>query len=288
VNRIGILRQTIEIFNKGSYFAEDSCVELCLKPSEYAKAIWLSEKEVRDISDSSNEHSVARGNSLITVSNRDSFEAAVAMKQRIADNEQVLVLNFANPIYPGGGVRYGASAQEEDLCRKSSLLLSLESPDAAPFYLYHKNECDSLSSDSMLLSPAVEVIRDKNNKLLSKSEVVSVITCAAPIRDGVLFHPISQNDYYTLLYERIKRILIIAANYQYSFLVLGAWGCGSFGNDAQRIAKLFNLALNEYIDGNNRRKDLFKEIEFAVLSVSTDFYNYQSFYKEFCQIDDND
>ena len=53
--------------------------------------------------------------------NTDSFSAALEMMKDIPEEEKVLVLNFANAFHPGGGVRRGASAQEEDLCRKSSL-----------------------------------------------------------------------------------------------------------------------------------------------------------------------
>ena len=57
------------------------------------------------------------------------------MKQKGA--RPVLVLNLANPVNPGGGVRRGATAQEEDLCRISSLLVSLESMKAKTYYDYN-------------------------------------------------------------------------------------------------------------------------------------------------------
>ena len=72
---------------------------------------------------------------IFTVTNRDSFEAArEIMKSEIWNSQtptgKVLVLNFANATHPGGGVRYGDVAQEEDLCRRSTLLVSLEGDQA--------------------------------------------------------------------------------------------------------------------------------------------------------------
>ena len=72
-----------------------------------------------------------------------------------------MVLNFANPYHPGGGVRRGAIAQEENLCRRSSLLLSLESDDAKVYYSYNnryslKDEAgNDYGTNSLMLTPYV-------------------------------------------------------------------------------------------------------------------------------------
>ena len=47
-------------------------------------------------------------------------------------------------------------------------------------------------------------------------------------------------------------------------LVLGAWGCGAFGNDGRLIARLFH----EAIDGEFR--GVFQEIVFAITDWSDD------------------
>lgn len=60
---------------------------------------------------------------------------------------------------------------------------------------------------------------------------------------------VSLGSYEKLLYERIKYILFIAAYYGYKHIVLGAWGCGAFKNDAELIAKLFEKALIHW-EGN--------------------------------------
>lgn len=171
----------------------------------------------------------------------------------------------------GGGVRYGAVAQEEDLCRKSTLLISLESEDAVEYYRFHKEQRDCFSSHSIIVSPYVEVFRSYNNNLLPYTFHVSVLTCAAPIADGVKSKSYTCTEYTTLLSDRITGILSVCAELGYEKLVLGAWGCGSFGNDPMLMAKLFEKNIRQF-DG------AFAEIEFAVLGKES---NFDCFYRVF-------
>jgi len=83
----------------------------------------------------------------------------------------ILVLNLANPVNPGGGVRRGAKAQEEDLCRKSSLLLSLEGVKAKPYYDYNRSLGTYMGSHALMIHPQVEIIKDENGDLLPETVI---------------------------------------------------------------------------------------------------------------------
>jgi len=147
------------------------------------------------------------------------------LKQKGA--KPILVLNLANPVNPGGGVRNGALAQEEDLCRKSSLLLSLEGKAAAPYYAYNQSLHTYMGSDAVIIHPQVEVIKDERGNLLPETAVVAVMTCAAPnLIDGM--EGMSQAQYEEMLLTRITGMLKVAAHLGYRRLVLGAFGCGAF------------------------------------------------------------
>ena len=72
-------------------------------------------------------------------------------------------------------------------------------------------------------------------------------------------------------------ILKVAAYYGYRFIVLGAFGCGAFGNDANLVSDQFKKVLDEInIDGLSA-DELFDEIAFAVLDKSGDQYKYSAF-----------
>ena len=222
---------------------------------------------------------------VYAVGNKDSFQAArelAACDYLFGSDarQEVLVLNFANPVNPGGGVRRGAKAQEEDLCRKSSLLLSLESEQAKTYYDYNKSLHTALGSDAIIISPQVAILKDENGKRLDKNVTVAVMTCAAPdIENGL--EGLTQAQYEALLYARIMKMLTLAAHLKYRVLVLGAWGCGAFHNDAALVSDLFYKAFKNIEYCGMDEALLFHHIEFAVLSRNPQGYNYRQFLRNF-------
>lgn len=287
---IETLRETLNVIRDGCYQKDGRSHCLKLPPEDRTRAVYLSPQRVAELMAEKPEKpeklTCFDGRGSCFAYNEDSFAAVgriMAWAQykdqlRYADERiqpgRVLVLNFANPVRPGGGVRYGARAQEEALCRKSTLLASLEGREAAPFYAGHRG-AGPLASDAILLSPNVEVFRDENDKLLDASFVVSVLSCAAPhIRTGT--RPPAE-ELERLLYNRILGILHVAAVYGYRYMVLGAWGCGAFGNDAGQVARLFKRALKDFRRGGCGHTCYFRGIEFAVLDHSASQYNFNCF-----------
>ena len=275
---VAMYLDTMEIFRKGNYFKNGKPVKLRLTRdmTREAEVILPSELSLLDYPEVSRDHRIAE----VSCRNTDSFTMArdICGSERFdTEYDKMLVLNFANPVNKGGGVKHGANAQEEDLCRKSSLMLSLESDAADEYYLYNRSLRTNLGTDAMIISPYVEIIRDKNGELLDHTQVVSVLTCAAPYIAGGL-EGLTYDEYREMLHHRIEAMLRCAAYYGYTHLVLGAWGCGAFRNDAELIASLFDKAMK---DNGSIAARSFKRIDFAVLDKSFNKYNYITFSKYF-------
>ena len=151
-------------------------------------------------------------------------------------------MNFANAYMAGGGFKMGSPAQEESLCRCSTLYASISSEKAVEMYHYNKTKHTVLESDYMLLSPQVCVFRDEECRLLKKPFSVSVITAPAPNRRGTAMFA-SETRIAETFTRRIEILCKIAAVNGYKNLVLGAWGCGAFGNNAQKVAEYFRIVL---------------------------------------------
>lgn len=221
----------------------------------------------------------------IIVSGKRTLEAASSYK-----GKKVCIMNFASATNPGGGVERGANAQEEALCRISTLYFCLNTPEMREhFYLPHRKARNPLYNDDIIYSPEVCVIRKDNAKAEMLAEEdwykVNVISCAAPnLRkvpsnamnpgSGDKAAEISVDDLRKLHEQRIHRIFEVAAENGNEVLIAGAFGCGAFKNPPEVVAEAFHSVV---IKLGNR----FETIEFAVACGKKPSYNFLAFQKVF-------
>lgn len=196
----------------------------------------------------------------ISVTEELTLQAAARMVQKYS---KVAVLNFANAVNPGGGVAYGASAQEEDLCRCSNLYSCLTKPELFDSFYVYNNVLSPYFSDRVIYSPDVTVFKTDapHYAYTDKWFQIDVITCPAPNLNSV-YDP----DYHKLekIYcDRIRNILAVAEAHGVQALVLGAFGCGAYQNPPELMAKAFykELTHGEY-------RNVFREIVFAIKADS--------------------
>ena len=210
----------------------------------------------------------------IIVSGKRSFEAAQAYT-----DFQTCVLNFASATNPGGGVVWGSTAQEECLCRCSTLYANLTARKLwRPFYETHREQNNPLYNDDCIYTPGVVVFKSdtREPELLPQNawRNVNVITCAAPNlrtdRDGNIRVRISNDELFRLHVKRMRRILDIAAQKGNDVVILGAYGCGAFKNPPTVVATAMRQVIEEY-------RHHFRAIEFAVYCSPRDDQNYRVF-----------
>ncbi|MDT0266883.1 TIGR02452 family protein [Streptomyces sp. DSM 44915] len=194
---------------------------------------------------------------VISVTGESTLVAAVRLA---AGGGDVAALNFASARTPGGGVLKGAVAQEEDLARASALHDSLTRCPA--FYAAHRAEGSPWYSDRVLYSPRVPVFRDDRGGWLPTPVPVTFLTCAAPNRRRIEAEgPVAGARLARVLAERARGVLAVAAHGGHRRLVLGAWGCGVFGNDPRQVAGVFA----ELLTGDGPFAAAFERVVFAVL-----------------------
>lgn len=229
----------------GQYTIGDKTVRLCHSLEEHQSVIVLDPSIIEKIKNGN--LTLQYDDCVIQVFDADSFRYPNA-----------LVMNFANAKYPGGGYRSGAHAQEECLCLQSTLYASLSSERAEEMYEHNMAINDPFDSDYMLISPVVEVFRNSDESLKEDPFTTAVITLPAPNRNGRARFK-SDEEIRRLFEHRIRNMLYCAAFHNYETITLGAWGCGSFGNDPRTVAEAFRKVL---VDENLRR--FFKRIDFAI------------------------
>ena len=173
----------------------------------------------------------------------------------------------------------GARAQEETICRRSTLTRSIFSFDGKYAARYGYEHCEgnnypiSRSLDfSAIYSPQVTVFRESgpDYTLMEEPFQIGVITNAAlnmngrfPIRLTPDGHIPEEGEAITL--NKIRTIFRIGLIKGHDSLVLGAFGCGAFKTPPREMAELFKQVMEE-----DEFNDRFRLITFAILSDHND------------------
>lgn len=280
VGNIARFREALAAIRTGTYGHGGTRVALGHAGEDFEVARYWPEQEVLSLRQASGEASGRYLGCAVQVVNEDSLVCAERVVGQDPAGERVLpplVLNFANPHTPGGGVKLGASAQEEELCRRSTLYASLISDAARGFYRDNKGVDRHLFSHGILVSPCVEVFADAKGRALEKPFTVAVMTAPAPLAKGVRDKAALRET----VDVRVDGMLDVAARCGYTKLVLGAWGCGAFGNDPEQMADAFAEGLGRHGVHLSQRGGSsptpFGLVCFAVLDNSVSRKTYQAF-----------
>lgn len=221
----------------------------------------------------------------VLVSKKRSFEAASQYSGR-----KICVLNFASATNPGGGVVRGANAQEEALCRCSTLYSCISDMETAgSFYDSHQQklrdgQMTSLYNDDCIYTPNITIFKTDTAKpeLLPETSwyEADVISCAAPnlrIRTDSQINgsaaraaDTGSDDLFEIHQKRIRRVLDIAKLNNAEYMILGAFGCGAFQNPPE-------IAARAMLDAVRSRLHDFSIIEFAVYCPPYDTMNFDVF-----------
>jgi uncharacterized protein (TIGR02452 family) len=189
---------------------------------------------------------------------------------------RVLALNFASARHPGGGFLKGSQAQEESLARASGLYACI-----APLReMYDANDRfrSCLYTDHMIYSPDVPVFRDDDDALLECPYPLSFVTAPA-VNVGALRRnePDRLGEVEPVMLSRMERVLSLAVVHGHEVLVLGAWGCGVFANDPERVAGWFH----RHLAGEGVFRRAFRKVVFAVLGRTEDRSTIRPFEEHF-------
>ena len=200
----------------------------------------------------------------------DNIDCVLAAKRLIDKGYNPAMLNLADLYTPGGLVEYGSGAQEENLCRRSDLILSLYQFSDARIRQYpglglvsREEQYPMDERYGGIYSGTVTFFRGPESEGSQMEEkpynipVISVAAISGPRigKDGLMMPEETE-----ITLEKMRTIFRIGMGNFHDSLVLSAMGCGAFKNPPAHIAKLFHQVIEE-----PEFKDKFRLIDFAIL-----------------------
>lgn len=225
---------------------------------------------------------------VVTVIKRRTLDAAISMQHKHLEL-RLAVHNFASATNPGGGVRHGARAQEEALCRCSTFYPVLNTKkNWNRYYSVNRERKNPLHDDACIYTPEIIICKSDTDYPArlprDKWDTVDVITVAAPNlreRPNNAYNPgkskpvkVSDEELFALHEKRLRHMFAVVAHHGADIFVTGAFGCGAFQNNPEVVAAAYKKVVAEF-DG------YFKEIVFAIYCRPNEMQNFDAFKKIF-------
>lgn len=259
--RAKLAQETLRILETGSYVSPGGR-EVSIQPELTTAAERSRLYRPDDFADELSLPAPEIARPLVEVTGETTLEAAARIVAE-AGHEEPLCLNFASAKNPGGGFLSGSQAQEESLARSSGLYACLL--PHAEMYEHNRRLSSALYSDHLIYSPGVPVFRDDTGQLLATPYQVAFLSAPAVNAGAVRRNqPEQASQIERVLEARLERVLWVARRHGHQTLVLGAWGCGVFGNQPEVVARLFAKQLL----GSGRFRGQFARLVFAVYDRS--------------------
>ena len=188
----------------------------------------------------------------VTVVDQDAVATILERGRGRAQYCDLTVLDFASFTTPGGGYDRGTWAQEQALCSESFLFNVLNRNKDWYAENRRRNLNCNLYRDRALVVPKVRFTRDRIHAY------ADVLVVAAPNATYAKSdYGVSDEALESAMRDRIKFVLACADQMGNEKIVLGAFGCGAFGWDAEVVAPMF---LEELASGGH----IVTDVVFAV------------------------
>ena len=213
----------------------------------------------------------------VTIVKRRTFEAAISAQRRHLEL-RIAVHNFASATNPGGGVKHGSRAQEEGLCRCSTLYPVLNTEDNwKNYYSVNRERQNALHDDACIYTPEIIICKTDIERPArlprDRWDTVDVITIAAPNLRKI---EISDEELFALQEERIRHMFTVVAHQGAEIFVTGAFGCGAFKNSPEVVAAAYKKVVPEFAG-------YFREIVFAIYCRPNELHNFEAFKRAFAK-----
>lgn len=173
------------------------------------------------------------------------------------------ILNYMNPLVPGGGFEKDASAYEESIVLSSGLYCSLTTDEVKQTYKknkeYEDKYEDGVYRSDLIYAPKVPFFRDEDLNLIEdfKTNYRAISVISIPAVNYIKYSAsssFSKEKYEEMMRIRINRIFRTALKFGHTKLILGPWGCGLEGGPLKDVITWFS---------EDELFDLFDEIYFV-------------------------